>query len=157
MKIDQIDQKILEVLQHNGRITNSKLASIVGISPPATLERVRNLELAGILTQYVALVDREKIGVGVMAIVAVSLAVHELRSVDNIRAKMLEFDEVLECFQTSGKSDFILKVAVESIDSYSHFTMYKLSSIPGIRTIKSHFILSTIKNSTRFPIRMNTP
>jgi Lrp/AsnC family transcriptional regulator, leucine-responsive regulatory protein len=154
MKLDEIDQKILEILQLDGRITNAKLASLIGISPPATLERVRNLELSGVISRYVALVNREKVGLGVMAIVAVSLAVHELRSVDSIREKMLEFDEVLECYQASGKSDFILKVALESIGSYSHFALYKLSSIPGIRNIKSHFILSTIKNSTRFPIKL---
>jgi Lrp/AsnC family transcriptional regulator, leucine-responsive regulatory protein len=154
MKLDEIDRKIIEVLQLDGRITNAKLASIIGISPPATLERVRTLELSGIISQYVALVDREKVDLGVMAIVAVSLSVHELRCVDGFREKMLEIEEVLECHQTSGQSDFMLKVALESIDSYSQFAMHKLFSIPGIRTIKSYFILSTIKNSTRFPIRL---
>lgn len=153
MKLDETDYKILEVLQQDGRITNSKLSSLIGISPPATLERVRRLETSGVISRYTALVDREKIGLGAMAIVSVSLAAHKLTSVDGIKEKLLEFDEVLECHQVSGKDDFILKVALESIKSYSEFAMTKLASIPGIQNFNSSFVLATIKNSTCFPIR----
>lgn len=153
MRIDETDVKILEIMQNDGRITNAKLASLIGISPPAMLERVRRLEASGIISQYVALVDREKIGLGVMAIVSISLAIHELTSVDKIKERLLELDEVLECHQVSGEDDFILKVALESIKSYSDFAMHKLASIPGIQNFKSSFVLATIKNSTCFPIK----
>lgn len=155
MKIDEIDKKILENLQENGRITNAKLATIIGISPPAMLERVRRLETAGIISRYAAIVDREKIGIGVMAIVSVSLAVHELESIDRFRERLLELDEVLECHQVTGEDDFILKVALENINTYTEFAMKKLASIPGIQNFKSSFVLSTIKNSTCFPIKIN--
>lgn len=155
MRIDATDKKILEIMQKDGRITNSKLASLIGISPPATLERVRNLEASGVISRYAALVDREKIGLGVMAIVSVSLAVHEMTSVDKIKARLLELDEVLECHMVSGEDDFVLKVALESIHSYSDFAMQKLASIPGIQNFKSSFVLNTIKNSTCFPIKSN--
>ncbi len=153
MRIDATDKKILEIMQSDGRITNSKLASLIGISPPATLERVRHLEASGVISQYVALVDREKIGLGVLAIVSVSLAVHELTSVDKIKERLLELDEVLECHMVSGEDDFVLKVALESIHSYSDFAMQKLASIPGIQNFKSSFVLTTIKNSTCYPIK----
>lgn len=157
MKIDEIDKKILENLQQNGRITNTKLASTIGISPPAMLERVRRLETLGVISRYAAIVDREKIGLGVMAIVSVSLAVHELESVDRFRERLLELDEVLECHQVTGEDDFILKVASESINSYTEFAMKKLAAIPGIQNFKSSFVLATIKNSTSFPVRANSP
>lgn len=154
MKLDKIDKKILDTLQRDGRITNAKLAATVGISPPAMLERVRRLETAGVISKYVALVNREKIGLGVMAIVAISLAVHELESVDKFQEKLLALDEVLECHQVTGEDDFILKVALESIQAYSEFAMHKLAAIPGIRNFKSSFVLSTIKDSTCFPVKI---
>jgi len=155
MKIDEIDKKILETLQPNGRITNAKLAATVGISPPAMLERVRRLEAAGVITRYAAIVDREKIGLGVMAIVSISLAVHKFESIDQFRERLLELDEVLECHQVTGEDDIILKIAVESINSYSEFVMNKLAAIPGIQNFKSHIVLSTMKNSTSFPIKLS--
>ena len=153
MRLDDTDRKILEIMQNDGRITNAKLASLIGISPPAMLERVRRLEASGVISRYVALVDREKINLGVMAIVSVSLAVHEMTSVDKIKEKLSELDEVLECYMVSGEDDFILKVALESINCYSDFAMQKLASIQGIQNFKSSFVLATIKNSTCFPIK----
>lgn len=154
MKIDDTDRKILEILQNDGRITNSKLASTIGISPPAMLERVRRLEAAGIIQNYTAILDREKLGMEVMAIVSVSLAAHELKFVERFREKLLALDEVLECHMVTGDEDFILKVVLDDIKSYSDFAMKKLASIQGIHNFKSAFVLSTIKHSNCLPIKI---
>lgn len=154
MKIDETDKKILETLQNNGRITNAKLAATVGISPPAMLERVRRLETAGIISNYTAILDREKMGLEVMAIVSISLAAHELESIDRFREKLLALDEVLECHQVTGEDDFILKVVLKDIKSYSEFAMKKLAGIPGIQNFKSSFVLSTIKQSNILPVKI---
>lgn len=155
MKIDETDKKILELLQKNGRITNAKLAATVGISPPAMLERVRRLETAGVISQYTAVLDREKIGLEVMAIVSISLAAHELESSDRFREKLLSLDEVLECHQVTGEDDFILIVVLENIKSYSEFAMKKLAAIPGIQKFKSSFVLSTLKHSNSLPVKLS--
>lgn len=154
MKLDEIDIKILEIIQKDGRITNAKLASKIGISPPAMLDRVKRLESTGVISRFVALVDRKKIGVGIIAFVSVSLAVHQMSSMDSFVSKILELDEVLECYQISGDSDFILKVALKSLDIYSDFVVNRLTGIPGIQNIKSTFVLKTIKNSTVFPSKI---
>ncbi len=153
MKLDEIDIKILEIIQNDGRITNAKLASRIGISPPAMLDRVKRLESSGVIAKFVALVDRKKIGVGILAFVSVSLAVHQMSSLDNFYNKILELDEVLECYQISGDNDFILKVALKSLDIYSDFVVNRLTGIPGIQNINSTFVLKTIKNSTAFPMK----
>ncbi|MDL2329455.1 Lrp/AsnC family transcriptional regulator [Desulfosarcina sp. OttesenSCG-928-A07] len=153
MKIDETDKKILEMLQSNGRITNAKLAATIGISPPAMLERVRRLESAGIIHNYTAILDREKLGLEVMAIVSVSLTAHEVESIDRFREKLLALDEVLECHMVSGEDDFILTVVLDSIKSYSDFAMKKLAVIPGIHNFKSAFVLSTIKQSSCLPVK----
>jgi len=154
MKLDEIDIKILKILQNTGRITNAKLAQQVGISPPAMLDRVKRLENSGVISGFVALLDRKKVKIGVIAFVSVSLTVHELSSLDNFRRTILKLDEVLECYQISGDSDFILKVALKSLDVYSDFVNNKLTGIEGIQNIRSTFVLDTIKNSTALPLAM---
>ena len=150
MSLDQTDIKILEILQENGRITNVKLAEMVGISPPSMLERVRKLEAAGIIDKYVALLDRKKIGYGLMAIIIVSLSLHQVSSLNTVIEKLASLEEVQECSPLTGDVDFLLKVAVKDMDSYTVFVNTKLSGIPGIRNIKTSFVLSIIKNKTSF-------
>ena len=150
MKLDQMDIKILQILQENGRITNAKLAQKIGISPPSMLERVRKLEASGVIDKYVALINRKKIGYGLMAIIIVSLSLHQVSSLKKVVEKLAELEEVQECYQLTGDVDFLLKVATKDMDSYTDFVNYKLSGIPGIQNIKTSFVLATIKNSTSF-------
>jgi len=156
MKLDETDLKILEILQVDGRITNAQLARTVGISPPAMLDRVRRLEKARVISRFVALLDRKQVGIGVIAFVSVSLSVHQLSSLDNFRHIISELDEVLECYQISGNSDFLLKVGLKSLDSYSDFVINKLTGIEGIQNITSSFVLDTVKYSTALPLKKPT-
>ncbi len=150
--MNETDKKILSIIQRDGRIANYRLAAAVGISPPATLARVRRLEDSGIITHYVTLLNRKKIGLGIMAIVFLSLDLTMLASIEKLRTKLLGLDEVLECFHVSGEESFILKVALDSIHSYHDFTVSKLATIPGILSYKSTFILSTSKSETSYRI-----
>ncbi len=152
MALDENDIQILTILQKDGKITNSKLAASVGISPSAMLERVKRLEQAGIITQFAARLDRKQVGLGVLAFVHVSLAVHQMNSLDAFRERIRDLDEVLECHQISGDSDFILKVALTSLDVYSDFVINKLTGIDGIQNIKSTFVIDTIKDDTALPL-----
>ena len=152
MSFDQTDRKILEILQENGRITNAKLAEMVGISPPSMLERVRKLEASGVIDKYVALVDRKKVGYGLTAMIIVSLSLHQVSSLNLVVEKLAELEEVQECYQLTGDVDFLLKVAVKDMDSYTEFVNNRLSGIPGIQNIKTSFVLRTIKHSTSIAI-----
>ncbi len=155
MKIDKIDQKILTIMQAEGRITNSSLAKRVGISPPAMLERVKRLESAKAIKKFVALVDPDQVGVGVIAFVRVTLAVHQMPEMQSFKDLIADMDEVLECYLLSGTDDYLLKVALESVSSYSEFTLKKLAAIPGVQSIKSSFVLGTIKYQTILPVRIS--
>ncbi len=152
MKLDNIDKKILNILQDNGRITNAKLASEVGVSPPTMLERVKRLEKAGIIKQYVALVDLDKVGKGTLVIVAVSLAFHQLSSLDRCKKEISQLGEILECYHVSGEEDFALKVAVKDVKEYEDFVVNKLARIQGVTKIKSTFVLSTVKFDTKVKV-----
>lgn len=145
---DPTDKQILTILQTEGRITNARLAQEVGLSPPAVLERVRRLETSGVIEKYVAILDRQQAGFGIQTIVMVCLSHHQISSLQNVKERLTEMEEVLECHQLTGEVDFLLKVAVKDMAGYTDFVNNKLSGIPGIQNVKTSFILETLKNNT---------
>jgi Lrp/AsnC family transcriptional regulator, leucine-responsive regulatory protein len=152
MKFDATDQKILNILQVNSKITNAQLASEIGISASGMLDRVKRLENAGIIKKYVALVDPEKAGRGVIALVSVSLSAHKMNAFDTFTRQIKKIDEVLECYHTAGEEDFVLKVVVKDIPEYENFILKKLTRIEGVNKVKTNFVLSTVKYNTKIQI-----
>jgi len=153
MAIDNTDIKILQILQSDGRITNAKLASEIGISPPAMLERVKRLEASGLIDKYVAILDHRKTGFGLLAIIMVSLSLHQISNLQNVKERLIILPEVLECYQLTGDVDFLLKVAIKDMNSYTAFVNNKLSGIPGIQNIKTSFVLDTLKSTTALHLK----
>ena len=151
-QLDQIDKKILNLLQENGRITNAQLAKEVGLSPPPMLERVRKLEKNSIIKKYVALVDPKKVDRGTIAFVAVSLRFHRQDAIQEFVIEIQKFPEVLECYHITGEEDYLLKVIIKDIAEYERFLLEKLTRFSGISKIKTFFILSTLKQETKIPI-----
>jgi len=151
-KLNVTDGKILEILQTDARITNVELASKVGISPPAMLERVKRLENSGVIEKYVALVNPQKVGRETFAMISVSLVQHQLPTINQFVKEINKLEEVLECFHVTGKEDFLLKVVVKNIPDYEKFILEKLTKIKGVSRVNTTFILSTFKQSTKIPI-----
>ncbi|MFA5905488.1 MAG: Lrp/AsnC family transcriptional regulator [Desulfobacula sp.] len=155
MVLDKIDKQILNTLQENGKTTNSKLSKIVGISAPATLERVKRLELAGVISHFTAVLDPEKIGFSIMAMVSISLSLSSLSSVAAIKDRFKELEEVVECYQIAGANDFVLKVIAKDIKTYGEFMNKKLTQIEGIQVIKSSFVIDNVKEKKMFILDLN--
>jgi DNA-binding Lrp family transcriptional regulator len=152
MKFDAIDLKILDILQTNSNITNAQLASEIGTSASGMLDRVKRLEASGVIKKYVALVDPEKAGRGVIALVSVSLTAHKMNAFDTFAQKIKKIEEVLECYHTAGDEDFVLKVAVKDIQEYETFILKKLTLIEGVNKVKTNFVLSTVKYNTKIRV-----
>jgi DNA-binding Lrp family transcriptional regulator len=152
MHLDDIDKKILHILQNNGRITNKNLAEQLNLSPPPTLERVKKLEKNGYIKQYVALLDEESINIATTMFVQISLKHHQLKSIDQFREKMLQFEDVMECYHVTGDSDYLLKVVSKDTKDFEQFIVNKLSTIDSIDKIKSSVVLRNIKQQTQFPL-----
>jgi DNA-binding Lrp family transcriptional regulator len=152
MKLDKIDKQILNTLQTDGKITNSRLSKIVGISAPATLERVKRLEKAGVISHFTAVLDPEKIGFTIKAFVSISVNLSNLASVDSVKEKFAALEEVIECYQIAGANDFILKVAAKDIKTYGEFMNQKLTQIEGIQAIKSSFVIDSVKEQRAFKL-----
>lgn len=152
MKLDQIDRKLLEILQSSGKITNAQLSKEIGLSPAPTLERVKKLENSGIIESYHAQLDREKIGMGVMTFVQVTLSGHK-KSITEAFVKIIEkVPEIIECHHVTGSCDFLLKVIAKDITSYQTLIMETINEIEVVASTQTMVILSTFKNSKVYPI-----
>lgn len=151
-KFDEIDKKILNILQERGRITNANLATEVGLSPPPMLERVKKLEKNGVIERYVALLDPKKVNRSTIVYVSLTVARHRVKSFDLVNQELNKFSEVLEIYHISGEEDYLIKVVVQDIQEYEQFLLKKLATIPAISRIKSNVVLSTIKYGTKIEI-----
>ena len=123
---------------------------MVGISAPATLERVKRLEAAGVISHFTAVVNPEKVGFPIMVIVNITLSLSKLSSVSLIKEKFQELEEVVECYQIAGAHDFILKVIAKDIKAYAEFMNQKLTQIQGIQSIQSSFVIDSLKDKKIF-------
>lgn len=152
MSLDAMDRQILNILQQDGRVTNVELAGRVGLTPGPTLARVNKLEAAGYLTGYVGLVDREKLGLSVTVIVAVSLRSHTSETNAAFLKAVAELPEIIEVHHVAGDDDFLLKVVAASPRDYEQFVLEKLTAVADLQRVKSTFVLSSPKSTTAIPI-----
>jgi len=152
VRFDEIDRAILETLQGDSKITNHALAERVGVSPAATLERVRKLEQAGVITGYHARVDPGSVGKTTSAIIHVTLREHGVEALQRFKAFIEPFEEVQACWHTTGEEDFILKVLVSDMAHYERFVVHSLSAAPQIGRVRTSFCLSAVKDETRVPL-----
>lgn len=148
MKIDELDQEIMRILQKNARITIKEIAEQVGMSSTPVFERIKKLEKNGFIDKYVALLNEAKLGYKMVAFVQISLNLHNLDEVNAFVERVTVFPEVMECYHTTGESDFLLKILVSDMDRFNDFILHKLSEIENLRHVKTQFALSTRKRTT---------
>lgn len=145
----------MHILQSSAKITNAQLSKEIGLSPAPTLERVKKLEMSGILKSYHAKVDTEKIGLGVSTFVLVSLKGHNKENIDNFLQEINKIDEIIECHHITGSGDFMLRIIAKDIASYQRLMLEKVSNITVVDNMQSMVILSTFKDSKVIPIPAN--
>lgn len=148
--IDEIDRKILDVLQVEGRITNLELAERVGLSSAPCMRRVRTLEDAGVISCYVALVDPARMGLGFDVIVELRLKQQNRESFARFEKTVTRLPEVVECCMIAGDWDYSLRVVSSDLASYQSFILDRLmhpdSDIASYRTT---IILRKVKSTTK--------
>ncbi len=156
MQLDRIDKRLLELLQKDGKLSNQELAERVNLSPSPCLRRVRRLEEAGVIRQYVALLEPSKLGLGLLAYATVRLEKHGdsvLRSpVDSFREAVESWPEVIACYAMTGEMDYLLRVEARDLEHYSRFVMDHLLRHPAVVDVKSSFALERIKDTTALPL-----
>lgn len=155
-KLDKKDVLLLQHLQEDARVSNAELARRVELSPPGLQKRLRRLEEAGVIEQYVTLLNREAVGYDMLCFVQVTLRRHEPNAISRFREVVQEMPEVLECFHVTGEFDYLLKVAVRNRKHLEHFLMETLTPVPGMDTIRTSLVLSDIKSTTNLGIESNS-
>ena len=155
IKLDEIDRKILDILQSNAKITNAQLSKDIGLSPAPTLERVKKLETSGVIKSYHAMLDTERVGLSVNTFVQVSLKGHNKKNIDFFINEINKIPEVIECHHITGSGDFILKIIASDIQSYQKLMLEKVSDIEVVDGLQSMVILSTFKDSKIMPVPEN--
>lgn len=150
--LDRIDRRILQALQQSGRLSNQELAEQVGLSQSPCWRRVRQLEEAGVIERYVALLNPKRVGFGVNVFVQITFEKHSEAVVREFEQTVLGWPEVLECYAMSGESDYMLRVAVGDVEEYAEFFQRKLFHLKGVAHIHSKFALKQIKYTTALPI-----
>jgi Lrp/AsnC family leucine-responsive transcriptional regulator len=149
--LDELDRKLLGILQENGSLSNVELARRIQLSPPATHARVRRLEELGIIRQYATLLDREKLGYDMLCFVHISLQLHQPQQVESVRVAIREMPEVLECYHVTGEYDYLLKVVIRNRKDLERFVIERLTPVPGIARIHTSLVLTEVKSTTAVP------
>ena len=147
-RLDDIDLRIIDELQRNGRMTNVDLARCVGISAPPCLRRVRALEQAGFIAGYHASVDPALLGFGVTVFAMVGLHSQAEADLQAFEARVESWPEVRECHMLNGDIDFILKCVAPDLASFQDFLTQKLTPAPNVANVKTSLI---IRQSKRLP------
>ena len=146
--MDETDLAILKVLQRDGRITNAHLAEAVGLSPSACHRRVRALETDGVISQYMALVNRELVGRGVSVFVEISLESQREELLDEFEAKITNVPHVQSCHLMAGNADYLVHVTCADVTDYETIHREYLAVLPGVTRVRSSFAIRTVTDTT---------
>lgn len=150
--LDEIDRKILRLLQEDCRLTMQELAERVGLSASPCHRRIKMMEEAGIIRRYVAQVDQRKLGLPVSVFVSIKLERQREKDLEAFAKAISRWPEVLECYLMTGHRDYLLRVVVEDLSAYEKFLKQKLTLVPGVASIESSFALDQIKYSIAVPV-----
>jgi len=156
-KLDVIDRKILQTLQREARISNVDLAKRVHLSPTPCFERVRRLEAGGYIERYVAQLNPQRLGMGLLAFVEVSLDKTNTTAFDRFRDTVSDMPEVQECHMVAGGFDYLLKVRVTDMAAYRRFLGDRVSALPGVSRTHTYFVMEEVKATQEIAISMLKP
>ena len=153
MKLDDIDYKIMDVLQRNAKTTTKELATIVGLSPSPVFERQKRLERTGYIKKYIAVLDDRKLCNGITAFCNITLKQHSKKMGEDFINAIQAFDEIVECHNTSGDYDYMIKILVRDMPTYQDFVLNKLGTLSSIGSIHTIFSMGEMKNDHYIPIQ----
>ena len=153
MKLDRIDQRILKVMQSNGRITNLELADQVGLSPTPCARRVRALEESGVIERHVTLLNQQRLGLNITAMIGITMDRHTPERFEGFEREVRRFPEVVECSIVTGQTaDYLLRAELPDMTYYEEFLLGRLTRIEGVTGVHSSFVLRKIIAKTELPL-----
>lgn len=148
-ELDELDRRILGVLQQDNRLSYAQLAERVNSSSASCMRRVKRLREEGVIVGDLALVDPTAVGKSLTVIVLVELERERLDLLDDFKREMHAADEVSQCYMVTGEADFVLVVTVEDIATFDHFVKTKLYANRNLRKFRSMITLDRLKFEPR--------
>lgn len=152
MELDKTDKKLLYFLQEDSKQTTKELANKLDLSVTAVYERIKKLEKQGIISKYVAIINKQKVEKNFIVLCHVKLIQHKKEYVINFENEVMNLHEVTECFHVSGDYDYILKICVKDMDEYRNFMVTKLTTLQHIGSTHSSFMIAEVKNTTTIEV-----
>ncbi|WP_394199019.1 Lrp/AsnC family transcriptional regulator [Litoreibacter albidus] len=152
MIIDETDKKILRLLQKDARLSTKDVASAVNMSISPCWRRIKRLEDAGLIEDYVAVLDRKKLGLGALAYVHVSLLDHTTASIEAFDRLVQSDDEITECSAITGDSDYVLKIVAQDPEDLERYLMQRLLGSGLVRSSNTNFVLRNTKSRGALPV-----
>ncbi|WP_435530868.1 Lrp/AsnC family transcriptional regulator [Pseudogemmobacter humi] len=144
--MDATDEKILRELSRDGRLTNLALAERIGLSPSATLRRVQELERAGVIRGYRAVLDPERLGTGFIAYITVGLNTHTKAAQEAFERAVTRAPQVRECHNITGSVEYLLRVETRDLASYKHWHTEILGVLPQVRSVTTYVVMGSPKD-----------
>lgn len=152
MRIDEIDCKILTLLQDNAQLSTAEIAEKVGLSTTPCWRRIQNMEKNGIIEKRVALLNRAKLNVGVDVFVAIKSGNHSAKWLKEFAAAVECFPEVMEFYRMSGEIDYLMRVVVPDIAAYDEFYKRLIDKVDNMTDVSSSFAMERLKYTTLLPL-----
>jgi Lrp/AsnC family transcriptional regulator len=149
--MDEIDRKLLELLQEDATYSIAQLAARIGLSSTPCWKRLQKLEAAGVITRRVALLDPARIGMGLTVFVAIEAYDHTPERMEDFAATVSAMPEVMELYRIAGDADYMLRVVVPDMAAYDGFYRRLVATTP-LRNVTSRFALERVKHTTAFPL-----
>jgi Lrp/AsnC family transcriptional regulator len=149
--MDAIDRKILALLQVNASLSVAEIGNRVGLSSTPCWKRIQRLEADGVLLKRVALVDQDKLGLGVTVFVSIETGDHSQEWLDRFAQVVGAMPEVMEFYRMAGDVDYMLRVVVPDIQGYDTFYKRLIAAVP-LKNVTSRFAMEKIKSTTALPI-----
>ena len=150
-KIDAMDRKLLEILQHDSSCSLEEISTKTAMSANTAWRRIKRLEEVGVITKRVALIDPQSVGLGMTVFVGIKTSEHSDQWLHDFAKAVATIPEVVEFYRMSGDTDYLLKILVESISDYDR-VYKKLIRSAKISDVSSSFAMETIKYTTSVPL-----
>lgn len=151
-EIDEIDLKLLQLLQRDAQASTEMLGDAVGLSPTAAKRRVNKLRDRGIISRDVSIADHRRLGFDVFSLVFVNLERDRRDIMHNFKRAIVEHPRILQAFYTTGDADFVLLVASRTLADYEQFTQKFFWEKPDIKSFQTMIVMETVKFGFEFPL-----
>lgn len=148
-QLDTVDRQILHLLQDNAKYTIKEIATQLGMTTTPVYERIKRMEEDGYIDSYVALLNKKRLGLGLIALCKVSLKEHGVQQMSAFEEQVQSWKETVECYQTAGDFDYLLKLVLPGMEAYQEFMNAQVNGLSNVKMVKSSFVLKEVKSTTQ--------